>query len=78
MDHKFVTPTEFRNKAGQYLDEAAKAPVFIARHDRPTRVLIDVEEYERLTADEARRERMRRIAEKDHVQFAPLYEKLAQ
>lgn len=77
MDRKTVTATEFRNKAGRYLDEAAKAPVFITKHDRPARVLIDIDEYERLSAADARREKLRRIAEEDHAQFAPLYEKLA-
>lgn len=43
-----VASTEFQNRAGLYLDQAAKAPVFITRHRRPVRVLIDIEEYERL------------------------------
>ena len=48
MKPKLVTATEFRNRAGQYLDEAAKAPVIITKHNRPSRVLIDIEEYERM------------------------------
>ena len=74
MERKFVTSTEFRNKAGQYFDEAAKGPVFIKKHDSATRVLIDLDEYERLNATETRREKLKRIAEEDHAQFAPLYE----
>ncbi len=45
---KKVTSTEFQTRAGQYLDEAGKAPVFITRYDRPVRVLIDIDEYQRL------------------------------
>ena len=48
METRYVTSTDFQNRAGQYLDEAAKAPIFITRYDRPVRVLIDVEEYQRL------------------------------
>lgn len=50
-----VASTEFKNRAGRYLDEAAKSPVFITRHSRPVRVLIDIEEYERLKACDTRR-----------------------
>jgi prevent-host-death family protein len=49
-----VTATEFQNRAGQYLDKAAKNPVYITKHGRPVRVLIDVEEYERLKAFDTR------------------------
>jgi len=54
MGHKRITSTEFQNRAGQYLDEAAKAPVFITRYDRPVRVLIDIEEYIRLKKNDTR------------------------
>ena len=50
-----VPSTEFQNRAGLYMDEAAKAPVFITRHRRPVRVLIDIDEYERLKACDTRR-----------------------
>lgn len=52
MTLKSVTSTEFRNKAGLWLDEAAKGPVVITKHSRPSRVLIDVDEYERLKSFE--------------------------
>lgn len=78
MAHKTVTSTEFRNKAGLYLDEAGKTPVFITKHGREARVLLDIEEYERLKALDARREKMKRLAAEDHDQFAELYKKLAQ
>lgn len=48
MDSKTVSATEFQNRAGKWLDEAGRGPVVITRHDRPLRVLIDIEEYERL------------------------------
>lgn len=55
MKPKQVTSTEFRNRAGRYLDEAAKAPVIITKHNRPARVLIDIEEYERMRRYDTRR-----------------------
>lgn len=48
MTAKSVTSSEFRARAGVYLDDAARAPVIITKHNRPARVLLDVEEYERL------------------------------
>ena len=48
MIDKSIPSTEFQNKAGKYLDESGKAPVFITRYDRPIRVLLDIEEYKRL------------------------------
>ncbi len=49
-----VTATEFQTRAGQYLDRSGKQPVYITKHNRPVRVLIDVEEYERLKAYDTR------------------------
>ena len=49
-----VTATEFQNRAGQYLDEAARSPVFVTRHGRPSRVLLDIVEYERLKRGDTR------------------------
>lgn len=43
-----VSSTEFQTRTGLYIEEAAKAPVFITKHRRPQRVLLDVAEYERL------------------------------
>lgn len=50
-----VASTEFQNRAGRYLDQAAKEPVFITRHSRTVRVLLDIDEYERLKANDARK-----------------------
>ena len=50
MALKTVTSREFQQKAGQYIDDAGRAPVIITRHNRPARVLIDIEFYERLAA----------------------------
>lgn len=49
-----VAATEFKTRTGRYIDDAGKAPVFITRHNRPVRVLIDIEEYERLKACDTR------------------------
>lgn len=43
-----VTATEFKNRAGQYLDESGEGPVFITRHGRKARVLLNINDYERL------------------------------
>ncbi|MEO1146801.1 MAG: type II toxin-antitoxin system Phd/YefM family antitoxin [Cyanobacteria bacterium J06638_22] len=54
MPNTTVSSTEFQTRAGQYIDEAGKAPVFITKHNRPLRVLVDVEEYERLKSLDTR------------------------
>ena len=48
MENKCVTSTDFQNRAGLYIEKSAKMPVFITKHSRPVRVLIDIDEYERL------------------------------
>ena len=54
MEQRKVTATEFKNRVGQYLDDAGREPVYITRHDRPLRVLVDVREYERLKSIDTR------------------------
>lgn len=49
-----VASTEFQNRAGLYIEKAAKAPVFITKHSRRVRVLLDIDEYERLKARDSR------------------------
>jgi prevent-host-death family protein len=51
---KQVAATEFQNRAGLYFETSAKEPVFITRYKRPVRVLIDIDEYERLKARDTR------------------------
>ena len=55
MTAKNVTATDFRNHAGVYLDEAGKTPIIITKHNRPSRVLLDIAEYERLKRYDTRR-----------------------
>lgn len=55
MTDKTVPSTEFQNRAGRWIDESGKAPVFITRYDRPVRVLLDIEEYERLKSYDTRK-----------------------
>jgi len=50
-----VASTEFQNRAGLYMDKAGKNPVFITRHNRRVRVLLDIDEYERLKARDTRK-----------------------
>lgn len=49
-----VSATEFQTRAGLYIEQSAKAPVFITKHRRLARVLIDIDEYERLKARDTR------------------------
>lgn len=49
-----VASTEFQNRAGLYMEQSGKAPVFITKHSRPVRVLLDIDEYERLKARDTR------------------------
>jgi prevent-host-death family protein len=49
-----VASSEFQTRAGLYLDQAAKSPVFITKHKRPSRVLLDIDEYNRLKARDTR------------------------
>ncbi len=51
---KNVSSTEFQNQAGRYIEEAAKAPVFITKYQRRARVLLDIDEYERLKSLDTR------------------------
>lgn len=54
MAVKSITSTEFQTRAGQYLEESSKTPVFITRHKRPVRVLLDIDEYKRLKSIDTR------------------------
>ena len=49
-----VSATEFQTRAGLYIEQSGKAPVFITKHRRLARVLIDIAEYERLKARDTR------------------------
>jgi prevent-host-death family protein len=49
-----VASTEFQSRAGLYMEKSGKSPVFITKHNRPVRVLIDIDEYERLKARDTR------------------------
>lgn len=41
---------EFMARAGRYLKDAAKGPVFITQDNRPIRVFLDIDTYNRLKA----------------------------
>ncbi len=46
---EFTIPsTEFQSRAGAYIERSAKEPVFITKHNRPVRVLLDIEAYRKL------------------------------
>ncbi len=48
MAEVVVASTEFQNRAGAYIEQAARTPVFITKHNRPVRVLLDIETYRKL------------------------------
>jgi len=54
MSEIIVASTEFKNRAGLYMEQSGKSPVFITRHNRRVRVLLDIDEYERLKARDTR------------------------
>jgi prevent-host-death family protein len=49
-----VTSSKFQTHLGRYLDQAAKGPMMITKHNRPFRVLLDIDEYNRLKARDTR------------------------
>ena len=51
---KTVTSTQFQQAVGVYIEASAKAPVFITKHSTPVRVLIDIDEYNRLKERDTR------------------------
>ena len=55
MPDIIVASTEFQNRAGRYMEQSGKNPVFITRHNRTVRVLLDIDEYERLKALDTRK-----------------------
>lgn len=80
-----VSSTEFQNRAGLYIEQSGKEPVFITKHQRPARVLLDIQEYERLKARDTRRayatealpdEWAEALAAADYVEADPQLEKL--
>lgn len=48
MDNNHISASDFQNRAGYFMDRAGKAPIYITRYNRPIRVLVDIDEYERL------------------------------
>ena len=53
-DKDTVTATQLQKHLGTWMDQALKAPVFITKHRRPARVLLDIEEYDRLKSLDTR------------------------
>jgi prevent-host-death family protein len=49
-----IASTEFQTRAGLYIEASGKVPVFITKHKRPVRVLLDIDEYERMKARDTR------------------------
>ena len=82
---KSVASTEFQARAGLYFEESGKEPVFITRYNRPARVLLDIEEYERLKRRDTREalavedlswEEIENLSADDYGEVDPELEKL--
>ena len=54
MAQKEVTSTEFQIRADTYIEQAGKEPIFITQHRRRVRVLVDIDEYDRLKTYDTR------------------------
>ncbi len=68
-DKQTVTATEFKQSVGAYMEISGKKPVFITKHRRPVRVLIDAEEYDRLKRRDTRQAHSTGDAPADHIQM---------
>ncbi len=69
-----VTATEFKNRTGRYLDDAARAPVMITRFGRPVRILLDIEDYESLQS--TKRDREEGVSQHANLQRDVILQKL--
>lgn len=54
MAQKEVTSKEFRTRPDEYMDQAGKEPIFITKGRRRVRVLVDIDEYDRLKRHDTR------------------------
>ncbi len=54
MSENSVTSTEFQREPGRFIDMAAKGPVFITKHNRPARVMLDIDQYQKLLDKDSR------------------------
>ena len=54
MTHTIIESSEFLNRVGHYMDQAADSPVLITQNHGSKRVLINVIEYNRLKANDTR------------------------
>ena len=60
-----ISATEAKNRLGEYIDRAHRAPVLVQRAGRDSVVIIDSAEYERLMAVEDAYWGMRAMAAKE-------------
>lgn len=71
-----VSSTEFQSHPGVYMD-AGRKPVFITKYRRPVKVLLDIEEYNRLqTLATYRPTRKAMLAQDLPVEYIELLENL--
>ncbi|MEO9298398.1 type II toxin-antitoxin system Phd/YefM family antitoxin [Devosia alba] len=75
-----ITATDAKNKFGQVLDEAQRAPVHVQKNGRDVAVVISAAEYARLSAANADAKvspRVQQLLAESMVQRRTVYEALA-
>lgn len=55
MTVKTVGSTELQDRVGRHIDDAGRDPDVITRHNRPVRVLLHIDEHERLKSYDTRK-----------------------
>ncbi|MCB1448916.1 MAG: type II toxin-antitoxin system prevent-host-death family antitoxin [Nitratireductor sp.] len=71
------TATEAKNRFGELLELSSSEPVAISKSGRNIRVVLSVEEYDRLVKSGSKREMVRKYHEESMAEFEELYQELA-
>lgn len=69
MPRDTISSSEFLKSPGQFFDQASKGPVVITKYNRPARVLIDIDFYERIVEIEKQSQQSIHVSEAtdDHL-----------
>lgn len=74
---KTIQATEAKNRFGQLLEEAQRAPVAIQKNGRDVAVLISKAEYEAVHRDRVTHKLVQKYHEESIEKYADLYAELA-
>ncbi len=74
---KHFSATDAKNKFGELLEEAANEPVVITRNGRDYRVILSVEEYERISQENQVRPQVKEAHRRSMERRRKVYEALA-